>query len=166
MTTFNWLPAYVGVGANLDDPADQVRDALSRLASIPQTQMLLTSGLYRNPPMGSAKQPDYVNAVAGLLTQLVPENLLSELLNIEQCMGRRRQSVSRWEPRVIDLDLLLYGDRIIDAPNLSVPHPGISERNFVLFPLSDIAPQLSIPGQGKVATLAAGMDSSPLQRIG
>ena len=166
MTTLNWLPAYVGVGANLDDPADQVRDALNRLASIPQTRMLLTSGLYRNSPMGSAKQPDYVNAVAGLLTRLAPESLLSELLNIEQRMGRRRQSASRWEPRVIDLDLLLYGDWIIDAPNLSVPHPGISERNFVLFPLSDIAPQLGIPGQGKVATLAAGMDSSPLQRIG
>ena len=166
MTALNWSPAYVGVGANLDNPADQVRDALNRLASIPQTRMQLTSGLYRNPPMGPAEQPDYVNAVAGLLTRLTPENLLSELLNIEQRMGRRRQPAGRWGPRVIDLDLLLYGDRIIDAPNLSVPHPGISERNFVLFPLLDIAPQLAIPGQGKVATMAEGMDSSPLQRIG
>ncbi len=165
MTALNWLPAYVGVGANLDNPADQVRDALNRLTSIPQTRMLLTSGLYRNPPMGPADQPDYINAVAGLLTRLAPEDLLSELSNIEQRMGRRRQPAGRWGPRVIDLDLLLYGDQMIEAPNLSVPHPGISERNFVLFPLLDIAPELAIPGQGKVATMAEGMDSSTLQRI-
>jgi 2-amino-4-hydroxy-6-hydroxymethyldihydropteridine diphosphokinase len=116
--------------------------------------------------MGPADQPDYVNAVAGLLTRLTPPDLLSELLGIERHMGRRRQSVSRWGPRVIDLDLLLYGDRIIDTRNLSVPHPGISERNFVLFPLLDIAPELAIPGQGKVSTMAGGLDSSALQRIG
>ena len=128
--------------------------------------MLLTSGLYRNPPMGPAGQPDYVNAVAGLLTRLAPENLLSELSNIEQRMGRQRQPAGRWGPRVIDLDLLLYGDQMIEAPNLSLPHPGISERNFVLFPLLDIAPELAIPGQGKVATMAGGLDSSALQKIG
>lgn len=166
MTALNWLPAYVGVGANLEDPADQVRDALRSLAGIPQTRLLLSSGLYRNPPMGPADQPDYVNAVAGLLTRLTPADLLSELLGIERRMGRRRQPVSRWGPRVIDLDLLLYGDRIIDTRNLSVPHPGISRRNFVLFPLLDIAPELAIPGQGKVATMAGGLDSSALQRIG
>ena len=166
MTALNWLPAYVGIGANLEDPADQVRDALHRLADIPQTRLLLRSGLYRNPPMGPADQPDYVNAVAGLLTRLTPPDLLSELLGIERHMGRRRQPVSRWGPRVIDLDLLLYGDRIIDTRNLSVPHPGISERNFVLFPLLDIAPKLAIPGQGKVSTMAGGLDSSALQRIG
>ncbi len=165
MTALNWSPAYVGLGANLEDPADQVRDAMRRLADIPKTRLLLRSGLYRNPPMGPADQPDYVNAVVGLLTHLAPEDLLSELLSIEQRMGRRRQSGGRWEPRVIDLDLLLYGDRIIDRRNLSVPHPGISERNFVLFPLLDIAPELAIPGQGKVATMANGLDSSALQRI-
>ncbi len=166
MTTLNWSPAYVGLGANLADPADQVRDALHRLDGIPQTRLLLRSGLYRNPPVGPADQPDYVNAVAGLLTRLTPADLLSELLGIEQRMGRRRQPVGRWGPRVIDLDLLLYGDRIIDTRNLSVPHPGISERNFVLFPLLDIAPELAIPGQGKVATMAGGLDGSALQRIG
>lgn len=165
MTALNWSPAYVGIGANLEDPADQVRDAMRRLADIPKTRLLLRSGLYRNPPMGPVDQPDYVNAVVGLLTHLAPEDLLSELLSIEERMGRRRQSGGRWGPRVIDLDLLLYGDRIIDRRNLSVPHPGISERNFVLFPLLDIAPELAIPGQGKVATMANGLDSSALQRI-
>ena len=165
MTALNWLPAYVGIGANIEDPADQVRDALHSLADIPQTRLLLSSGLYRNPPMGPADQPDYVNAVAGLLTRLIPADLLSELLGIERRMGRQRQPVSRWGPRVIDLDLLLYGDRIIDTRNLSVPHPGISQRNFVLFPLRDIAPLLSVPGQGTVEDLARQVSDAGLVMI-
>ena len=150
----HWVPAYVGLGSNLDDPARQVREAIEALTGIPESRLAASSGLYRSKPLGRSDQPDFVNAVACLLTTLTARSLLEALLTIEQSAGRRRDG-ERWGPRVLDLDLLLYGQRSIDEDGLRVPHPGIAERNFVLFPLRDIAPFAHVPELGTVAALAA-----------
>ena len=165
MAVNRWIPAYVGVGSNLNDPAQQVRRAFAALEQIPDTRLVSTSALYQNPPMGPADQPDYVNAVAAVSTTLTASALLSELLAIEQHAGRQRNDALPWGPRIIDLDLLVFGDRIIDDPELTIPHPGISERNFVLFPLLEVAPDLSIPGLGPVSGLAGRIDGSSLRRV-
>lgn len=161
----HWVPAYVGVGSNLQNPMDQVRRALDALAGLPESRLVSTSALYANPPMGPQDQPDYVNAAAGLLTRLEPMELLAELQALEQRQGRVRKAGDRWGPRVIDLDLLVYGSVRSALPELDLPHSGIMERNFVLFPLCDIAPQLNVPGQGVVAALAAKLGDQGLQRI-
>ena len=146
-----WRPAYVAIGSNLNQPHVQVNDAFARLAALPATHSLLRSRLYRTRPMGPQDQPDFVNAAAGFLTLLNARDLLDALLGIEQAMGRNRQE--RWGPRVIDLDLISMAGEIIDEPGLTVPHPGVSSRNFVLYPLADIAPTLAIPGHGTVSEL-------------
>ncbi len=150
-----WVPAYIGVGSNLDNPAAQVQRAMAGLGGIRHTRLVAVSPSYGNPPMGPQDQPDYVNAVAGLLTRLGPEDLLTELQQLEAALGRVRTPGDKWGPRVIDLDLLVYGIHRSETERLTLPHPGISERNFVLFPLCDIAPALMLPGQGSVARLAA-----------
>ncbi len=155
-----WIPAYIGLGSNLDQPIARVRDALDRLAGLPQSTLSVASGLYRSKPMGQIEQPDFINAAACLLTRLSARTLLDELLAIEDAAGRRRDG-ERWGPRVLDLDLLLYGKRTIDEVGLKVPHPGIAERNFVLFPLREIAPFAHVPGMGTVATLAARFPAEP-----
>jgi 2-amino-4-hydroxy-6-hydroxymethyldihydropteridine diphosphokinase len=146
-----WRPAYVGIGSNLNHPQARVHEAFGRLEALNPAGWLLRSRSYRTRPMGPQDQPDYVNAAAGLLTQLTARELLAALLEIEKSMGRNRQE--RWGPRVIDLDLIWMSGEIIDEPGLTVPHPGVSTRNFVLYPLADIAPSLSIPGHGKVSDL-------------
>ena len=147
----SWHPAYVAVGSNLNQPLRQVGDAFERLAALPDTHLEVHSRIYLTRPMGPQDQPDFVNAAAGLLTRLGARALLDAMLEIERAMGRRRQE--RWGPRIIDLDLVwLHGD-VIDEPGLTLPHPGVSERNFVLYPLSDIAPTLMIPGHGRVMDL-------------
>ncbi len=146
-----WRPAYVAIGSNLNDPRAQVLEAFERLAALPATRSLLLSRLYRTRPMGPQDQPYFVNAVAGLLTQLAARELLAGLLRTEQAMGRNRQE--RWGPRVIDLDLVWMPGETIDEPGLTLPHPGVSTRNFVLYPLADIAPTLTIPGHGTVSEL-------------
>jgi 2-amino-4-hydroxy-6-hydroxymethyldihydropteridine diphosphokinase len=148
-----WRPAYVAVGSNLGSPAERVREAFGRLAGMPASRLLRESRLYLTKPMGPQDQPDFVNAAAGLLTRLPARELLDQLLAIERSMGRDRQE--RWGPRVIDLDLVWMAGETIDEPGLTVPHPGVSSRNFVLYPLSDIAPTLMIPGHGRVSDLAA-----------
>jgi 2-amino-4-hydroxy-6-hydroxymethyldihydropteridine diphosphokinase len=159
------VPAFVGIGANLGDPVAQVLDALARLGrDVPHTRLSGHSRLYRNPPMGPQDQPDYVNAVARLETRLQPRALLTRLQAIEVACGRRRDG-TRWGPRVLDLDLLLFGGEVIDEPGLRVPHPGIAERDFVLFPLLELDPALMIPGQGSVAALSRGMPAMGLQAI-
>lgn len=163
--TCRWAPAYVGIGSNLEDPASQVRRAIEGLGSVPETRLVAVSDLYRNPPLGPQDQPDYVNAVAGLLTRLSPEELLVELHRLEDSQGRTRTEGDRWGPRIIDLDLLVFGHRTINKPGLNLPHPGISERNFVLFPLCDIAPTLAVPGQGIVNQLAQQQGDDNLQLI-
>jgi len=159
------VPAFIGIGANLGDPVAQVFDAVSRLGrDLPGTRLCGRSRLYRNPPMGPKDQPDYVNAVARLETRLEPRALLHGLQGIEVACGRRRDG-TRWGPRRLDLDLLLFGGEVIDEPGLRVPHPGIAERDFVLFPLLELAPGLVIPGHGTLAALCRGMPGTALQAI-
>ena len=148
-----WRPAYVGVGGNLEQPRERVVEAIGRVSQLPDTRVELRSRLYLTHPMGPQDQPDFVNAVVGLLTRMGPRELLEALLGIERSMGRDRQE--RWGPRIIDLDLIWMVGEVIDEPGLTLPHPGVSERNFVLYPLCDIAPQLMIPGHGKVVDLRA-----------
>jgi 2-amino-4-hydroxy-6-hydroxymethyldihydropteridine diphosphokinase len=146
-----WQPAYVGVGSNLGDPPAQVLDALAKLARLPRTRVVRASSLYGSRPLGPVEQPDFVNAAAGLLTQLSADELLARLRAIEAAAGRERRE--RWGPRVLDLDLLVYGRERRSSPELSLPHPGIVERNFVLYPLAEFAPDLDVPGAGRVADL-------------
>jgi 2-amino-4-hydroxy-6-hydroxymethyldihydropteridine diphosphokinase len=160
-----WIPAYIGLGSNLDDPARQVRAALALLGELPDSRVVATSALYSNPPMGPQDQPDFVNAVAGLLTRQEPEALLRSLQALETRLGRVRNAGDRWGPRIIDLDLLVYGSLQRSVPGLNLPHPGIFERNFVLLPLCDIAPALQVPGQGVVAAMAAKLEHSGLKRL-
>ncbi|HMI76374.1 MAG TPA: 2-amino-4-hydroxy-6-hydroxymethyldihydropteridine diphosphokinase [Steroidobacteraceae bacterium] len=146
-----WRPAYVGIGSNLQSPRDRVLEAIERMSALETTRVVLRSQLYLTRPMGPLDQPDFVNAAVGLLTQLAARELLTGLLGIERSMGRDRQE--RWGPRVIDLDLLWMVDSAIDEPGLTVPHPGVSTRNFVLYPLADIAPTIKIPRVGLVLDL-------------
>jgi 2-amino-4-hydroxy-6-hydroxymethyldihydropteridine diphosphokinase len=149
-----WMPAYVGVGSNLDDPPAQVRNAFGELAKLPRSRLIATSRLYRSRPLGPQDQPDFINAAAALLTMLTPRELLQALQGIEARLGRA-QPVVRWGARRIDLDLLAYGTALIDETDLAIPHPGLTQRNFVLYPLREIAPELVVPGQGPVSELAA-----------
>lgn len=149
--TVLWRPAYVGIGSNLHDPQARVGEACERMAGLAATRLELRSRLYRSRPLGPQDQPDFVNAAAGLLTACSARELLDGLLAIERAMGRDRRE--RWGPRVIDLDLIWMVGAPIDEPGLRVPHPGVSERNFVLYPLADIAPTLEIAGWGRVAEL-------------
>jgi 2-amino-4-hydroxy-6-hydroxymethyldihydropteridine diphosphokinase len=159
-----WVPAYVALGSNLDVPRMQVERALAALAELPETRFVLHSSLYRSRPLGPVAQPDFVNAVAGLLTRLDPEALLSRLKALETELGRERPVV-RWGPRRIDLDLLVHGDARSAATNLRLPHPGIAERAFVLVPLAEFAPDLVVPGVGRVRDLRARVDSADLERL-
>lgn len=163
---FRWTPAYIGLGSNLDSPRRQIDTALAALKRLPQTRLIAVSPVYRSAPMGPADQPDYLNAAAALLTRLGAEDLLAELQSIEKAQGRERDG-ERWGPRTLDLDLLVYGRDQHDSASLTLPHPGIAERNFVLFPLRDIAPHLGIPGLSSVSVLAAGMatDRPLLERL-
>ena len=152
-----WRPAYVAVGSNLDQPRQRVTEAFERLATLRETRLELRSQIYLTRPMGPQDQPDFVNAVAGLMTRLSARELLDALLDIERAMGRDRQE--RWGPRIVDLDLIWMTGATIDEPGLTLPHPGVSERNFVLYPLDDIAPTLWIPGHGRVVDLKSRVES-------
>ena len=161
----HWTPAYVGLGSNLHGPARQIEVAFGLLGEIRATRLIKRSSLYRSVPFGGVEQPDFVNAAASILTQLTARELLIELQRIETQRGRDRGEV-RWGPRVLDLDLLVYSNQVIDEPGLSVPHPGIGERNFVLLPLGEIAPALSIPGLGRLSKLDADSIEAKISRIG
>lgn len=160
-------PAYVGLGSNLDHPADHVRAALEELQRLPETSLAAASSLYRSRPVGYAAQPDFVNAVAALRTALEPLALLRALQAIEARHGRERASARSFPngPRTLDLDLLLYGDARLDQPGLTVPHPRMHERAFVLKPLLEIAPQAEIPGRGAARALLASHPDDSVQRI-
>jgi 2-amino-4-hydroxy-6-hydroxymethyldihydropteridine diphosphokinase len=151
-----WRAAYAAIGSNLNNPRERVLEALTRLSQVPSIESVLASRLYRSHPMGPQDQPEFVNAAAGFVTQLNPRELLDAMLDIERSMGRTRGE--RWGPRVIDLDLIWMVGAPTEQPGLSLPHPGVSSRNFVLYPLADIAPMLKIPGLGLVLDLksAAG----------
>jgi 2-amino-4-hydroxy-6-hydroxymethyldihydropteridine diphosphokinase len=160
-----WQPAYIGLGSNLQDPGAQVLQAYAALEHLPSTRAVSRSPLYRSTPLGPVSQPDFVNAVAGVLTQLAPRALLEELLTIERAFGRPAER-ERWGPRIIDLDLLVHGRERLQEPGLTLPHPGIVERNFVLYPLADLAPDLDVPGLGRVAELKGRLAPLGLERLG
>ena len=164
MSEGHWIPAYVALGSNLDDPSAQIARAFEALGAVSDTRLVLRSSLYRSPPLGPVAQPDFVNAVAGMLTRIAPREFLAELKSIEQRLGRARP-VQRWGPRSIDLDLLVHGATRVAEPGLTVPHPGVAERAFVLLPLAEIAPDLIVPGLGRVRTLAAVAPAAGLARI-
>ena len=147
-----FTPAYVGLGSNLDDPARQIAAALEGLAGLPATRLVLASRPYHSRPVGFTQQPDFVNAAAGLLTQLDVEALHGQLRGLEARLGKQPPLV-RFGPRRIDLDLLAFGTATCDSATLALPHPRLHERAFVLYPLAEIAPELWIPGRGRVAAL-------------
>ena len=146
--------AYVGLGANLGDRGA----AIARAAALIGARRL--SSIRETEPWGYADQPRFLNAVAEVVTPLEPRPFLARLLEVERELGRAREG-PRWGPRTIDLDLLLYGDRRLDEPGLTVPHPRLHERLFVLEPLAELAPSLEIPGNGTVQALLAGLQSTP-----
>jgi 2-amino-4-hydroxy-6-hydroxymethyldihydropteridine diphosphokinase len=156
-----WTPAYIAVGSNLDEPAQQVAAAFDKLATLDRSRLVLRSKLYRSAPLGPQNQPDFVNAAAGMLTQLPAHELLAQLKQLEAAQGRA-QPIERWGPRRIDLDILVYGGERISERGLTVPHAGIAERAFVLVPLRDIAPDLNVPGHGRVRDLAARVATAGL----
>lgn len=143
---------FIGLGSNLDNPRAQLTQAIEALQQLPESVNPRVSSMYRSRPMGPQDQPDYVNAVMQLDTRLSPLELLDQLQSIEQQQGRVRGEV-RWGPRTLDLDLLLYDQQVIDLPRLKIPHPGLHERSFVLYPLFEIAPALEIPGMGSLKSL-------------
>lgn len=145
------MRAFVGLGANLGDPIAQITKAVASLAGLDKTHVVRASSLYRTAPIGHADQPEFVNAVVLLDTALAPRELLDALLGIERAAGRERSFPNA--PRLLDLDLLLYGEQIIDTPGLVVPHPRMHERAFVLAPLAEIAPEAEVPGCGRAADL-------------
>ena len=148
-----WQPAYIGIGSNLADPAAQVAAAFEHLAKLPDTRLVLRSPLYGSQSLLPG-QPDFVNAVAGVLTRLMPLELLGQLQAVERTAGRPALH-EYWGPRVLDLDLLVYGSLRSSDPALRLPHPGVEVRNFVLYPLASVAPDLDVPGMGRVRELAA-----------
>jgi 2-amino-4-hydroxy-6-hydroxymethyldihydropteridine diphosphokinase len=162
--SISWQPAYVGIGSNLDDPHRQVEGALGALAHLPRSRLVIASPLYRTAPFGSVAQPPFVNAAAGLLTQLAPEELLAELRRVELQLGREPPR-ERWGPRRIDLDLLVVGNQLRSSEALKLPHPGIAERDFVLYPLADIAPDLEVPGLGRVEALRARVLNRGIEKL-
>jgi 2-amino-4-hydroxy-6-hydroxymethyldihydropteridine diphosphokinase len=158
------VTAYIGLGSNLEEPRAQLERALDALTRLQQSELLEHSAFYRSAPMGPADQPDYVNAVAALHTALAPLELLDALQAIERAQGRQR-GPQRWGPRTLDLDILLYGGRTIDSPRLTIPHPGLAERNFVLVPLFEIAPELVLPDGRTLAALVAACPGDGLVRL-
>ncbi len=155
--------AYVALGANLGDPAATVRAAFAALANLPDSRVVRSSSLYRTAPVGITEQPEFVNAVAQQETDLAPEALLDALLEIEQRFGRIR--AERNGPRTLDLDLLLYGDQFVSLPRLTLPHPRLHLRAFVLQPLAEIAPDLKIPGRGTVAAWLPAVANQGIVRL-
>ena len=163
-----WQPAYVALGSNLDGPLEQVQRAFAALAQLPRTLLVARSPLYRTVPLvgetGERAPPAYVNAAAGLLTRLSPEELLGELRRVERELGRA-PARERWAPRRIDLDLLVQGRETRATQTLTLPHPGIAERDFVLYPLADIAPDLDVPGLGRVAALRERVANRGIEKL-
>ena len=158
------VSVFVGLGSNLDNPARQIRAALSNLAQIRGSSLERCSSLFKGPAMGGEKnQADYINAVAMMTTTLSPLDLLAALQENETLQGRIHGE--RWGPRIIDLDLLIYGTQTIHEKNLSVPHIGVAERAFVLLPLSELNPELIVPNLGKVSELLKLVDCSQLVRL-
>lgn len=153
---------YIGLGSNLENPEAQINSALSALQTLPNSQGLQCSHWYRSKAIGPGEQPDYINAAASLETQLSPFELLHQLQRIENDHGRQRNI--RWGARTLDLDLLLYGNICIDTEELHIPHPEMTNRNFVLYPLQDISPALIFPNGQSLSTVIENVSMSGIQR--
>lgn len=154
---------YIALGSNLANPLHQVQSALNALAELPQTKLNATSSLYRTPPLGPQDQPDYLNAVVALDTDLSAESLLDHTQKIELEHGRVRKD-ERWGPRTLDLDILLFGDEIINTERLTVPHYDMKNRQFMLYPLAEIAPELHFPTGESLQSIIAQLGAEPLTR--
>ncbi|GMM88061.1 2-amino-4-hydroxy-6-hydroxymethyldihydropteridine diphosphokinase [Vibrio fortis] len=155
------ITAYIAVGSNLADPVSQANLAIETLKSLPQSKFIATSKLYSSTPMGPQNQPDYINAVVAIETELTPIELLNCTQAIEQEQGRVRKD-ERWGPRTLDLDIILYGNEVIDSERLTVPHYGMKEREFVLYPLAEIAPSLQLPDGTELSELLKVVDKNGL----
>jgi len=155
--------AYIGLGSNLDNPRQHIERALLELAALAGSQLVAQSSLYRSKAIGPGEQPDYINAVALISTSLTPLDLLDALQAIEQAHQRVR--LEHWGPRTLDLDILLLDQQTIACPRLQVPHPYLSQRNFVLYPLADIAPQLMLPGGTSLSILLENCPVAGLERL-
>jgi 2-amino-4-hydroxy-6-hydroxymethyldihydropteridine diphosphokinase len=156
--------AYIGLGANLGNAAAQVRNAFDELDRLPHSRVLRRSSLYRSAPIGHADQPDFINAAAQLETGLPAERLLAELRGIEDRHDRTRSFANA--PRTLDLDLLMYGRQTMNSAELTLPHPRMHERAFVLMPLAEIAPDLAVPGRGSIRQLLQDCSSQAVERVG
>jgi 2-amino-4-hydroxy-6-hydroxymethyldihydropteridine diphosphokinase len=156
-------PVWVGLGSNIGQSRRVLGRALAQTEALPDTRVDAVSPCYRTTPWGVTEQPDFLNAVVRLTTELEPLPLLHRLQSIERCLGRRDDR-PRWGPREIDLDILIYADRVVSLPELTVPHPHLAQRAFVLVPLNDLSPTLEVPGQGRVEGLLASLD--PDERAG
>jgi 2-amino-4-hydroxy-6-hydroxymethyldihydropteridine diphosphokinase len=159
------VQAFIGLGSNLDDPILQVEQAIFALQYLPATQFIQRSRLYETAPIGMLNQPNFINAVALIETQLTPHDLLAQLLAIEQQQFRQRDKHNQFGPRTLDCDLLLYGNQIINEPDLTIPHPRMLERAFVLVPLQEIAPDLVLPHGKTVAEYLAALSPQSVQQI-
>ena len=159
-----WRPAYVALGSNLSDPHAQVERASDALSTMAGTRLVARSGLWCSRPLGPQGQPDFVNAAAGLVTTLAPREFLESLQVLERRLGKV-EPAERWGPRVIDLDLLVFGDLRTSEPGLTLPHPGLHQRNFVLYPLCEIAAELWVPGLARVRRLREGVSSAGIERL-
>ncbi|MGY2798693.1 2-amino-4-hydroxy-6-hydroxymethyldihydropteridine diphosphokinase [Ewingella americana] len=157
------IRVYIALGSNLAKPVDQVNCALEALAHMPRTKLVVCSAFYRSKPLGPQNQPDFLNAVVALDTELPPEELLDCTQAIEQNQGRVRK-LERWGPRTLDLDMLLYGDRVINTERLTVPHYDMKNREFMLYPLAEIAPELVFPDGESLQTVLARVPLNGLER--
>ncbi len=168
MATANTSTAYLGLGSNLENPPQQIRKALQAIDNIPATRISAVSGLYTSkplvPPSGSIAQPDYYNAVVRIETGLDPHQLLDQLQRIEQAQHRKR--MQQWGPRTIDLDILMFNHERIHDERLIVPHPGMQQRAFVLYPLQEIERELEIPGRGMLGELIKCCPQAGLHYLG
>ncbi len=154
------IKVYIGLGSNLDDPQTQLKEAIISLEMIPSSSVVKTSSFYKSKPVGPQDQPDYINAVVELDTELSAQVLMDYLQGIENKQGRVRKQ--KWGPRTLDLDILLYGDEIIQGDSLEIPHVEMHKRGFVLLPLDEISPDCIIPGVGSVQTLLKKMNTDDL----
>ena len=155
------MRAYVGLGANLGDREATIRRAVELVDELNGVAVVGVSSLRETEPWGPVEQPGYLNGAVAVETDLSPRELLGALLDVERRLGRARDDEERWGPRTIDLDLLLYGDIVLDEPGLDVPHPRLHERKFALEPLAELAPDALVPGRGTAAELLRALGAPP-----
>lgn len=157
------MRVFIGLGSNLENPSEQIKTAVKDMELMPNTKLVACSSLYKSPPMGPQDQPDYINAVIELQTELAPHQLLDCLQKIEQQHGRIRKR--HWGERTLDLDILVYGQQVLKDERLTVPHPGVAERAFVIYPLAEIDKQLMIPGFGQTQQLTEQCPRDGLEQV-